>query len=75
MYETVFSSLQPKAKDFRRHSCNVLFPHVRQHLTNKMKEDYQKAIEEKGATIALLTDDLQDRNNQIQAIQNENVAL
>ena len=53
----------------------MLFPHVRQHLTNTMKEDYQKAIEEKGATIALLTDDLQDRNNQIQAIQYENVAL
>ena len=56
MYETVFSSLQPKAKDFRRHCCNVLFPHVRQQLTNKMKEDHQKAIEEKDATIALLTD-------------------
>ena len=28
MYEIVFSSQQPKAKDFRRHCCNVLFPHV-----------------------------------------------
>ena len=40
-----------------------------------MKEDHQQAIEEKDATIALLTDDLQDRNNRIQAIQFENVAL
>ena len=28
MYEIVFSSQQPKTKDFRRHCCNVLFPHV-----------------------------------------------
>ena len=75
MYETVFSSLQPKTKDSRTHCCNVLFPIVRQLLTNKMKEDHQKAIEEKDATIALLTDELQDRNNQIQVIQYENVAL
>ena len=40
MYELVFSSLQPKAKDFRKHCCNVLFPHVRQQLTNKMIEDH-----------------------------------
>ena len=32
-------------------------------------------IEEKDAALALLTDDLQDRNNRIQAIQYENVAL
>ena len=29
MYEIVFSSQQPKAKDFRKHYCNVLFPHAR----------------------------------------------
>ena len=33
------------------------------------------AIEEKNAVISLTNDDLQDRNNQIQAIQYENVAL
>ena len=58
MYEIVFSSQQPKAKDFRRYCCNVLFPHVRQQLTNKMKEDLQQANEEKDATIAFFTDDL-----------------
>ena len=52
-----------------------MFPQVRQQLTNKKKEEHQQAIEEKDATIALLTDDLQDRDNQIQAIQYENVAL
>ena len=35
MYELLFSSQQPKAKDFRRHCYNVLFPHVRQQLSNK----------------------------------------
>ena len=43
----VFSSQQPKAKDFRRHCCNVLFPHVRQQLTNKIKEEHQQAIKGK----------------------------
>ena len=36
MYELLFSSQQPKAKDFRRHCCNVLFPHVRQQLSDKL---------------------------------------
>ena len=34
-YELLFSSQQPKAKDFRRHCFNVLFPHVRQQLSDK----------------------------------------
>ena len=60
MYELLFSSQQRKAKDFRRHCCNVLFPQIRRQLTNKMKEEHQQAIEEK--------------DNQIQAIEftNEN---
>ena len=68
MYEIVFSSQQPKAKDFRRHCFNVLFPQIRQQLANKMKEDHQQAIEEKDAAIALLNDHLQNR-------EYENVAL
>ena len=44
LYELLFSSQQPKAKDFRKHCCNVLFPHVRQELTNKMEEYHQQAI-------------------------------
>ena len=28
MFEIVFPSQQPKAKYFRRHCCNALFPHV-----------------------------------------------
>ena len=44
MHGLLFSSQQPKAKDFRKHCCNVLFPHVRQQLTNNMKEDHQQTI-------------------------------
>ena len=35
MYELLFSIQQPKAKDFRRHCFNVLFPHVQQQLSDK----------------------------------------
>ena len=56
MYKLLFSSQQPKTKEFRKHCCNVMFPHVRQQLTNKMKEDHQQAIEEKDAAIALVID-------------------
>ena len=51
MYQLLFSSQQPKANNFRRYCCNVIFPQIRQHLTNKMKEEHQQAIEEKDATI------------------------
>ena len=58
MYELLFSSQQLKAKDFRTHCCNVIFPQIRQQLTNKMKEGHQQAIEEK--------------DNQIQALESTN---
>ena len=71
MYEPLFSSQQPKAKDFRKHCCNVLFPHVRQQLTNKMEEDHQQTItgiqeehqlviHENGQAVSLLNDNLQE---------------
>ena len=41
----------------------------------KIQEKHQEAIEEKDAALALLTDDLEDRDNQIQTILFENVAL
>ena len=75
MYELLFSSQQPKAKDFRKYCCNKLFPHVQQQLTNKMQAEHHLAIEEHEQAIALLNDDLQERDNQIQGIQYENVAL
>ena len=44
MYELLFSSQQPKPKNFRKHCYNVMFPQIRQQLTNKLKEDHQQAI-------------------------------
>ena len=35
MYELVLSSQKTKVKDFRRHCCNVLFPYVRQQLSDR----------------------------------------
>ena len=56
-----------------------MFPHIRKKLTDKMVDDlrheHQHAIEEKDAALALINDDLEDRDNQIQAIQYENVTL
>ena len=69
MYELLFSSQQPKAKEFRRHCCSVLLSHVQQQLTNKMKEDHQQAIEEKDTAIALLNDDLKNRKHDNVALQ------
>ena len=75
MYKLIFRSQRSKAKNFRKHCCNVMFPHILQQLTSKTEEDYQEAIEEKDTALALLHDDLQNRGNQIKAIQYENVAL
>ena len=61
MYELLFSSQKPKVKDFRKHCFNVLFPRIRQKLTNKMKEENQQAIT--------------DRDNQIQAHQQKTLRL
>ena len=61
MYEVLFGSHQPLAKNFRKHCCNVMFPHICQQLVDKMQEDHQQAI--------------QERDNHIQAIQYENVGL
>ena len=85
MYELLFSCQQPKAKDFRRHCFNVLFPHVRQQPNDKShameiegltspvqaleitNEAHQQTIEDEDAALALLNDDLQNRDHQIQA--------
>ena len=89
MYELLFSSQQPKAKDFRRHCFNVLFPYVQQQLSDKShvmeiedltdriqalkftNEAHQQAIEEKDAVIALLNDDLKNREYENVGLQGE----
>ena len=67
-YKIVIPNQQPEAENFRKHCCNVMFPQIRQHLINKMKEGHPRTIEEKDAALALLNDDLQNR-------EYENVAL
>ena len=57
---TGFGSQQPKAKDFRKHCCNVLFPHVQQQLTNKMKEEHQEAITDHQQQVLRLNEDHQE---------------
>ena len=42
----------PRQKKFRKHCSNVLFPHVRQQLTNKMEEYHQQALKEIDAALA-----------------------
>ena len=82
MYELLFSSRQPLAKKLRKHCCNVMFPHIRKWLTNKMVGEHQRAIrerenviEEKDAAIALLNDDLEDASKQNRELQNEEERL
>ena len=58
MYELLFPSQQPKAKDFRRHCCNVMFSQIRRQLPNKIQEEHQQAIT--------------GRDNQIQALEFRN---
>ena len=64
IYELVFSSQQPFARKFRKHCCNVMLPHIRQQVMEKMKE----TIKEKDCQLAL-------PNNKLQAIQYNNVGL
>ena len=45
MYEVLFSSQQPLARKLRKHCCNVMFPHLRQQLRDKLLEDLDKRIQ------------------------------
>ena len=43
-YQLVFLSQQLKAKNFRRHCCNVMFPQIPQYIMNKMNDSQDWAI-------------------------------
>ena len=74
-YELLFSSQRPKAKNFRKHCFNVLFPHVRQQLTNKMKEEHQQAIDKKDNQIQAHQQKILKLNEEIDdLIKNRHVA-
>ena len=75
IYELLFFKSIAKGKRLQKALLQCDVSQIRQQCTNKLKEDHQQVIEEKDAAIALLSDDLQDCDNQIQAIKYENVAL
>ena len=60
MYKLVFGSQQPRAKAFRKRCWNVLFPHVRQQLTNKIQEVHQQAITDHQQKILRLNEEIDD---------------
>ena len=67
-------------KDFNnnnnnKHILKDIVPRGFDARTEEIQEKYWQTIEEKDVAIALLAGDLQDRGNQIQAIQYENLGL
>ena len=68
---------------FKKDKGNALKKHILKDIVSRgfdvkiegIQEKHQQAIEEKDTVLALLSDDLQDSDNQIQAIQYKNVAL
>ena len=67
MHELLFSSQQLLAKKLRKHCCNVMFPHIRQQLTDKMVEEHQRAVTDH---ITVLEEDIQHKDEQIVVYQN-----
>ena len=63
MYELLFSSQHPLVKKLRKHCCNVMFPHIRQQLTDKMVEKHQRAV-------TVLKEDIQHKDEQIVIYEN-----
>ena len=58
-----------------RHILKDIIQHEFDARIEEIQEQHQQAIEEKDAVIALMNDDRQDRDNEIQDIKYENVAL
>ena len=71
----IVNSQKDKGKALKEHILKDIVPHGFDVRIEEIQEEHQQAIEEKDAALALLNDDLQDRDNKIQAIQYENVAL
>ena len=59
----------------KKHILKEIVPHGFDTSIEEIQEKNRQAIKEKDAALALLTDHLQDRDNQIQAIPYENVVL
>lgn len=63
------------AVQFQKAKAVALVKWLARKGVEKIQAEHQHAIEEKDAALALINDDLQDRDNHIQAIQYDNVAL
>ena len=64
MYELGFTSQQDKAKHFRQYCFNTLFPQLRQHFEQLAISEQQQRIEQNESTIAILNDDLDERQRE-----------
>ena len=71
----VVNSRKDKGKALKKHILKDIAPRGFDVRIEEIQGKHQQAIEEKDAATALLNDDLKNRDNQIQAIQYENVAL
>ena len=71
----IVNSRKDKGKALKEHILKDIVPRGFDARIEEIQEKHQQAIEEKDAALAFLTNDLQDRDNQIQAIQYENVSL
>ena len=71
----IINSKKDKAKALKEHFLKDIVPRGFDVRIEEIQGQHQQAIEEKDAVIALKNDDLQGRDNQIQAIKYEKVAL
>ena len=74
MYVLV-NSKKGNGKALKEHILKGIVPLGFDTRIEEIQVQHQQAIKEKDAMIALINDDLQDRNNQIQTIKYDNVAL
>ena len=74
MYVLV-NSKKGKGKVLKEHILKDIAPLGFDTRIEEIQVQHQQAIKEKDAMIALINDNLQDRNSQIQAIKYDNVAL
>ena len=71
----IVNSKKDKGKVLKEHILKDIVPHGFDIRIEEIQEKHRQAIIEKDAAIALLNDDLKNRDKQIQAIQYQNVAL
>ena len=71
----IVNSRKDKGKALKEHILKDIVPRGFDARIKEIQKKHRQAIEEKDVAVGLLADDLQDRDNQIQAIHYENVGL